>query len=148
MLNASNRVVKGSGGVSQSNGTFVPTLVDNGGGYTYALSSALGFYIKTGKMVFISVNIGVVSTSGSQLGGLVIGNLPFKSEASSGNISAVILSKMTGTNWSSSLLNRLSSEVVTNSTTIGFSTLTESVGNFAPSIDSGTIRLSATYYTD
>jgi hypothetical protein len=149
-VNASNHLVKSSSTLAiQTTSTFTPTLIDIGGGYTYTLSSPKGFYIKTGKLVFINIEISVTSTSGaSPSGGLRIGNLPFTSETSSGNTSGLIIHYLTGTNWSATILNRLTCRNPTNSTNVVFEELGTGVVPLAPSITSGSIFVTGCYYSN
>lgn len=144
VLDTNDRLRDGGAPLVQTTGVFTPTLTDSGGGFTYTLSQAAGTFIKTGRQVYVSIIITITSTSGTQSGGLLIGNLPFTAQSFLGSF-AMTVHKMQGTNWSNALLNELSSAVNANTSTIGFSTLTSPSGNQAPSITNGAILISGCY---
>ncbi|REH56249.1 hypothetical protein C7448_101287 [Tenacibaculum gallaicum] len=57
-------------------GTFTPTLVDLGGGATYAFNGQ-GVYSRVGNSVTFSYSINNVTTTGTPTGELIIGGFPF-----------------------------------------------------------------------
>lgn len=65
-------------------GTFTPTLTDDGGGATYSIAGTnTGTYTRIGNKVFIDISMNSISTSGTPSGTLVIGNLPFSAKSGS-----------------------------------------------------------------
>ncbi len=69
----------GGGGVSQSTGNFLATLVDSGGGATFTITPPNNRceWIRIGDMVLISIRLNGITQAGVLSGLLSITNLPF-----------------------------------------------------------------------
>jgi len=139
----------GGGGVTQTTGTFVPTVIDAGGGATYTVGSVQhARYIKTGNQVYFTIYLINVGMTGTPSGALRIGNLPFNclydAEMASVGIS--------GGNVPFYSLRGVIDN--TNGTEIQFlfkNALNTSAGSFMNAVTfsgSGQIRVSGTYYAN
>ena len=61
----------------EHNISFTPTLTDEGGGATYSIGTSSCFYSRVGPMVFFTITLGNIQTTGTPTGDVIIGNLPF-----------------------------------------------------------------------
>jgi len=127
-------------------GTFTPVLTDLGGGGTYSVGTVSANYAKLGKLVFFTVTLGTISTTGAPSGGLVITGLPFVSLAGSANTSFPI-SWFRLSNASDSNLNKIGAYIGQGSATLIF---TNKVGALTSITftSPGAIQVSGTYLTD
>ena len=85
MLNGSNKLVKGSGGIVQTSGSFTPILLDGtagGGGGTYTYTVVTAYYVKTGEQIYFSIFLNDIDTTGTPSSILTISGLPFSSSIS------------------------------------------------------------------
>jgi hypothetical protein len=80
---------------SYTEGTWTPTLSGTGGGSGQVYGEQVGHYVKVGKLVTASFDVGV-STAGTISGAVIVGGLPFPA---SGKSTCSTLWATTATSW-------------------------------------------------
>jgi hypothetical protein len=132
--------------VTESTGTFTPTLYPSGNG-SYTLSSATGKYRKMGKIVFVTMQFIVTSTTGTPSGGLIIGNIPFELPTTTNDkMGSFSIATMAGTTWPSSTIEMLELGVRSLSVSeISFKKRDQDGGTTAPAITNGIIEVHGWY---
>lgn len=126
-------------------GTFTPTLTDNGGGASYSATVDFAKYVRNGNSVSFQIKLLSISTTGTPTGNLRVNGLPFNAinlsyldvESSGGNISYSSIKGQTG--GDTSYINIR----YKNTGDTGFSNVYSSV-----TFTSGSIIISGTYLTD
>ncbi|MCG7502377.1 hypothetical protein MHM83_10885 [Tenacibaculum sp. Mcav3-52] len=126
-------------------GTFTPTLVDQGGGATYSFTVNKSEYIRTGNNIMINIYLTNINTSGTPSGSLYISNLPELADSGSGG--AVTIGNFYGSNLSSSNLDRIKSFFVSNNR-VYFGPVQSNSTFSSVTFTSGTIRITANYKTN
>lgn len=134
------------GGITPETGSFSPVLTDLGGGATYTTGDVSATYTKIDKLVFFTMTIASISTTGTGTGALVIEGMPYLAKAGTANTSFAIswfrLSNITDSN-----LNKIGAYIGQGTTRLNF---TNKVGaitsiNFT---SPGAIQVSGCYLTD
>lgn len=134
------------GGIVPESGTFSPVLTDLGGGATYSVGSISANYIKIDKLVFFTMTLASISTSGTPTGALVIADLPYSAQSGTANTSFSVswfrLSDITDSN-----LNKLGAYIGQGTKTLNF---TNKVGAITviTFTSPGAIQVSGSYITD
>lgn len=155
----SNKIVNGTivkDDISTSfyeEGTFTPGLIDglnSSGNGSYTLSSSTGNYIKIGKLIYVTITIGITSTSGTPDDHLFISGLPFNLSGSNARFNAT----MTGGDFDFYSIQGIGAINVTGSTSgIGFKAQKSLDNNnfdavTSVSFTSGSIILTGVYTTN
>ena len=138
------------GVITQSTGGFTPTLIDSSSGFSYNLLSSFGDYVKIGKLVYVSIQIRITSTSGSTSGGFLrIGNLPFQyDEVSSSTINgSTSLIEFSGSSLSSAEVSRFRFTIVIGASYMQLTYIDGGSVNAMSLSAGGRIILSAVYTT-
>lgn len=101
LLSPLNKLVKGSGiAVTETTGYFTPIIYDVGGGATYTVRLATGYYVRHGSLVYVEISIDGIETTGTPTDYLAI-TLPFD-ETSNGGGHLWNLNTFSGSSLSSS----------------------------------------------
>lgn len=74
---AATKTVWHSGNLRYETGTFTPTVLDFGGGATYSVSQAFGWYSLIGNTLTFNIFINGINTSGTPTGVLQIDGIPY-----------------------------------------------------------------------
>jgi len=125
-------------------GTFTPTLVDAGGGATYSFTVDEANYVRQGNSVTFNIRLLSINTTGTPSGILQLGNLPFNTST---NVNPISVSAFTGSDLSSSNLDRLAARVTT-SNYILFKSVSSAAVSVAITFSSGVIEVGGTYITN
>lgn len=84
----------GGGGISETSGTFLPSLVDSGGGATYTVNPANNdsSWVRQGNLVHVQIRMAGITQAGVNSGLLQITGLPFASAPSTFSVFKGIVS--------------------------------------------------------
>lgn len=127
--------------------TFIPTLVDIGGGATYSIGSSDCRYSRMGNLVFVYLSISSIGTTGTPTGFLEIQGLPYSKHSGDIGNNAVSVSWFRLSDLTSSELNTLGAHIPSGSSTIRFTTLTTTLSGVTFT-NPGAIEVTGTYITN
>lgn len=146
VYDGANWVYSGGGGLPvdfYDEGTFTPDLIDNGGGATYSFTISTADYKRVGNLVYITVELASISTSGTpSVNTLNLTNLPFTSISKS----SLSITRFVGSD--EVLAINVKPELTTSTNKILFKTSDNNGAITAPTFTSGYIVLSGTYETN
>jgi hypothetical protein len=148
MRDASNNlVVSGSTFVEQTTGTFTPTMSAVSGGITYTFTVMNANYIKVGKIVHFSIALTEITSTGTPIGLLRIGGLPFTSAIADGRFWYVGVIQFFNSSFSAADVDVLRGAVGQNASTFTISKKSSTIT--APTFASnGILNFSGFYETD
>lgn len=142
---SSNNLVRLGSSVVESTGTFTPTLTASGGGITYTFTTTNASYVKVGSLVYFSVTLSSISSTGSGVNELLLGSLPFNSATGTGKFWYVGITAITGSSYSKDALFDLRGIIAPNDNKVSFNGIWSTWT--APTFTSGTISISGVYST-
>jgi hypothetical protein len=145
MRDGSNNLVVGSA-VIESTGTFTPTLISSTGSVTYTFTTQNASYVKIGKIVYFSISLTSISSSGTSGGEFRIGGLPFSAENTTGQFYGCEIIALSGSSFSKDALLDLRGIISPNNSYIAIDGVWSTWS--APTYSSsGTLRISGFYKT-
>jgi hypothetical protein len=136
----------GSSGITQTTGTFTPTLGISSGTVIYTSSVENATYVKTGKIVHFSISLNDISSdSGTRVGQLRINGLPFTASSGSGKFWSFVVLTIVGSSYSKDALLDIRGVLAPSNDYIALNGIW-SIWT-GPTFTSGLIRISGSYET-